>query len=57
MGAPYSDWIWKVSHRKAPGAISAMAFEVKPVKPRVALEVAGCDAPAGGVGPLLIFFC
>lgn len=38
-GAPYSDCSWKVSHRNAPGAISAMALIVKPVKPSVALLV------------------
>src|SRR5262249_15500818 len=35
MGAPYADWMKKVSHRKAPGAISAIALTVSPVKPRV----------------------
>ncbi len=34
--APVVAWIAKVSHRKAPGAISAMAFIVRPVKPNVA---------------------
>lgn len=38
-GAPYSDCSWNVSHRKAPGAISAMALMVRPVKPSVALLV------------------
>jgi hypothetical protein len=32
---PVVAWIAKVSHRKAPGAMSAIAFIVKPVKPRV----------------------
>jgi hypothetical protein len=32
---PVVAWIWKVSQRKAPGAISAIAFIVKPVRPRV----------------------
>src|ERR1700694_3020492 len=35
IGAPYSAWIWKVSQRNAPGAISAMAFIVSPVRPSV----------------------
>jgi hypothetical protein len=39
MGAPYALWMKKVSHRNAPGAISAIAFEVKPVRPSVALVV------------------
>ena len=39
MGAPYSDCIWNVSHKNAPGAISAIAFTVRPVSPNVALEV------------------
>ena len=34
--APVFAWIAKVSHRKAPGAISAIAFMVRPVKPNVA---------------------
>jgi hypothetical protein len=38
MGAPYTDWIKKVSHRKAPGAIKAIAFMVSPVRPRVARD-------------------
>ena len=33
--APAVAWLAKVSHRKAPGAISAMAFIVRPVRPRV----------------------
>ncbi len=32
---PVVDWMKKVSHRKAPGAISAMALLVRPVRPRV----------------------
>jgi hypothetical protein len=32
---PVVAWMAKVSHRKAPGAMSAMAFIVKPVKPKV----------------------
>jgi hypothetical protein len=32
----------KVSHRNAPGAISAIAFIVKPVRPRVAF-ISGAD--------------
>ena len=39
IGAPYSDCSWNVSHRKAPGAISAMALMVRPVRPSVALLV------------------
>src|SRR5262249_16777892 len=35
IGAPYSDCIPKVSQRKAPGAISAIALIVNPVRPRV----------------------
>ena len=34
-GGPVVAWAAKVSHRKAPGAMSAMAFIVKPVKPKV----------------------
>src|SRR5271165_181417 len=33
---PVVAWMKKVSHRNAPGAISAMAFIVNPVSPRVA---------------------
>jgi hypothetical protein len=32
---PVVAWITNVSQRKAPGAMSAMAFIVRPVKPRV----------------------
>jgi hypothetical protein len=50
IGAPYNDWIWKVSQRKAPGAISAMALMVSPVRPRVGLVV-GWEADCGsGMG-------
>ena len=52
-GAPYSDCIWKVSQRKAPGAMSAMALTVNPVKPRVALLVE--DLPPPSLGMLLAF--
>src|SRR5262245_24888926 len=34
-GAPYAHWMKKVSQRNAPGAMSAMAFEVRPVNPSV----------------------
>lgn len=34
--APVPPWIAKVSQRKAPGAISAIAFIVRPVRPKVA---------------------
>jgi hypothetical protein len=33
---PVVAWIRKVNHRNAPGAMSAMAFMVNPVKPNVA---------------------
>ena len=33
--APSVAWVTKVSQRKAPGAMSAIAFIVRPVKPRV----------------------
>src|SRR5215831_5433316 len=36
IGAPYSDWIWYVSQRNAPGAMSAIALIVSPVRPSVA---------------------
>jgi hypothetical protein len=32
---PVPPWMAKVNHKKAPGAISAMAFIVKPVSPNV----------------------
>jgi hypothetical protein len=34
-GAPYADCSANVSHKNAPGAISAMAFDVRPVRPSV----------------------
>src|SRR5689334_13511214 len=34
-GAPYADWMKNVSQRNAPGAMSAMAFDVRPVRPSV----------------------
>src|SRR5713101_6739814 len=40
-GAPYEAWMKNVSQRNAPGAISAMAFTVRPVNPRVARVVGG----------------
>ncbi len=33
--APVAPWIANVSQRKAPGAISAIAFIVRPVRPSV----------------------
>src|ERR1035437_2525992 len=47
IGAPYSDCIWNVSHKKAPGAISAIALTVRPVKPSVALVVEDLSPPPG----------
>src|ERR1700744_1215573 len=44
MGAPYSAWIWNVSHKNAPGAMSAMAFTVRPVRPSVARLEGGPDS-------------
>src|ERR1700752_4009977 len=35
IGAPYAHWMKNVSQRNAPGAISAIAFDVNPVSPRV----------------------
>jgi hypothetical protein len=55
VGLPYSDCSCNVSHRKAPGAISAMALMVNPVNPSVAREVVGF-APPDGVGPFVIVF-
>src|ERR1039457_365052 len=43
---PSAAWPAKVSQRKAPGAISAMAFMVKPVKPSVGFISAGASAIA-----------
>jgi hypothetical protein len=37
--APAVPWATKVSQRKAPGAMSAIAFMVKPVRPRVGFIV------------------
>src|ERR1022692_1565162 len=37
--APAVPWATKVSQRKAPGAMSAMAFIVRPVRPRVGFIV------------------
>jgi hypothetical protein len=47
-GAPYSDCIWNVSHKNAPGAMSAIALIVSPVSPSVAFVV-GPDAVEGPV--------
>jgi hypothetical protein len=42
---PVVDWIRKVSHKNAPGAINAMAFIVSPVKPSVGfISGAVCSA-------------
>src|SRR5437660_11905933 len=45
MGAPYCDCMAYVSHRNAPGAISAMAFMVSPVRPRVGFIFGCCSGP------------
>src|ERR1022692_5078023 len=39
IGAPESACSWKVSQRKAPGAIRAIALTVKPVRPSVGFIV------------------
>src|SRR5438105_3526160 len=36
-GAPVRTWGPNVSHRNAPGAMRAMALDVRPVRPRVGL--------------------
>ena len=41
VGAPYKDCSWKVSQRNAPGAISAIALIVRPVRPNVGFIVVG----------------
>ncbi len=46
----------KVSHRKAPGAMSAMAFIVRPVRPRVGFMVTS-DLSAIGNSPGLPDTC
>src|ERR1700736_4206869 len=43
IGAPYNAWIWNVSQRKAPGAISAMALIVSPVNPRLPVLLLPAD--------------
>src|SRR5580698_5913821 len=43
-GAPYEAWMKNVSHRNAPGAISAIAFEVRPVNPSVVGGFVGVSA-------------
>src|ERR1700730_12970209 len=43
--APVLSWIANVSQRNAPGAISAIAFIVNPVSPRVAF-ISGADVSA-----------
>jgi hypothetical protein len=46
-GAPYALWMKNVSQRNAPGAMSAIAFDVRPVKPRVEGGFAGVSAAIG----------
>src|ERR1700675_3177890 len=53
-GAPYEAWMKNVSQRNAPGAISAMAFTVRPVNPRVARVVAGFSLSAIHISPSLL---
>src|SRR5713226_10574466 len=43
-GAPYEAWMKNVSQRNAPGAISAIALTVRPVRPNVALDVDGAGS-------------
>jgi hypothetical protein len=58
IGAPYNDCIWNVSQRNAPGAINAIAFEVRPVSPSVALlDGLSVPAPAGGTDVVLMVVC
>src|SRR5713226_7038567 len=45
-GYTYPAWITKVIQRKAPGAISAMALTVTPVKPSVAFILGASGDPA-----------
>src|SRR2546421_192271 len=44
IGAPVWHCGANVSHRKAPGAISAMAFMVSPVKPSVGFILGCCES-------------
>ena len=41
-GVVCAAFIWKVSHKNAPGAIRAMAFIVMPPRPRVFFRVVFC---------------
>src|SRR5215472_13515184 len=43
-GAPYAAWMKNVSQRNAPGAISAIAFDVSPVRPSVVGGFVGVSA-------------
>ena len=51
--APAVPWATKVSQRKAPGAMSAMAFIVRPVRPRVGFIV---TSELSAIGYLLNWF-
>src|SRR5262249_9382745 len=42
-GAVAAAWSWNVVHRNAPGAISAIAFIVTPVRPSVAFTPLSVD--------------
>ena len=53
MGAPYCDCWANVSHRNAPGAIRAMAFMVRPVRPNV-FFIWGCSG-AEAIGNTSLF--
>ena len=51
--APAVPWATKVSQRNAPGAMSAIAFIVKPVNPRVGFIV---TSGLSAIGSLLYCF-
>jgi hypothetical protein len=53
IGAPYSAWIWNVSHKNAPGAIRAIALMVSPVKPSVARLDVGAEAAGSVVSAMM----
>src|SRR5579883_2392103 len=52
---PVFAWIAKVSQRKAPGAINAMAFIVRPVRPKVGFSSTEFDLAFEYLLPLLFF--
>src|ERR1700758_2339667 len=52
--ATWAAWSWKVVHKNAPGAISAIAFTVMPVRVRLRFISPGAATVSATWGPFVV---